>query len=509
MNLTEKYMCLFEFISYISSRSNFNDIIYLDIENNIDLSLFSADDINLTILTEKKNFDSFKNLPFKVLDINEQIPVGIVENSIVLINVVLKNIENIKKLSKTLKFYNDNARYFILSIQIDECSTSNMISPHEAFSLNNFFKELKSYGIEYTFNGYAYENSVHSDKNVIILIGGTETKIKNVQKVSCLAIISTFNEEDMIIETVEHLLKQGIDVHVMDNWSNDNTYEVLKKHYHKNNRVKISRFPDEKHDDDQYHWHDLLKEKERIAKNSNYDWIIHHDADEIRLTPWDEVKLIDGISWVDYLGYNAIDFFELVFRFTDENDNVYKDFESNLRDFEFGRRDGHFLRINCWKNNEEICLAKTGGHSCDFVHRKVFPLKFLMKHYPLRNKEHAFVKIFKDRLPRFESEKKEFGWHGHYDKHTKEKIKVWKDYDLIHYNKCSFNQRYLIERLSCVGIIRDNSSAVDECIIYKEEIKKLKKSLKKERKLVDKIQKSSSWKITKPIRKIRNLIKNW
>ena len=46
---------------------------------------------------------------------------------------------------------------------------------------------------------------------------------------------------------------------------------------------------------------------EEIAHNSNANWFIHIDSDEIRCAPWKDVKLRDAIYYVDESGFNAID----------------------------------------------------------------------------------------------------------------------------------------------------------------------------------------------------------
>ncbi|WP_054834606.1 glycosyltransferase family 2 protein [Methanobrevibacter arboriphilus] len=302
------------------------------------------------------------------------------------------------KFLKTIKTFVNSSKYLLFTVDYEYFKKNH--SNHEILDekcfLNDFYQLLAIHDLNPYSIGYTRNNNYTNEKNVFLSIFGKETAIKKVPNVSCLAIISTFNEKDIILEVVYHLLNQGVDVHVMDNWSTDDTYRILVNEYQNNKRVTISRVPLEKPKHKQYKWHDILSHKEKIAIDSDYDWIIHHDADEIRYAPWENIKLIEAISWANYLGYNAIDFSEIVFRFTDINLDIYSEFERNILDYEFGRRDGHFLRVNTWKNNKDISLAGYGGHNCEFPFKKVFPLKFLMKHYPLRNEEHAIEKIFKD-----------------------------------------------------------------------------------------------------------------
>jgi hypothetical protein len=74
------------------------------------------------------------------------------------------------------------------------------------------------------------------------------------------------------------------------------------------------------------------------------------------------------------------------------------------------------LQINCWKRLPEVRvdLATHGGHEVTFPKRSVFPIRFLLRHYPIRSQEHGERKIFRERLPRFLPEERAIGWHRQY-----------------------------------------------------------------------------------------------
>lgn len=224
------------------------------------------------------------------------------------------------------------------------------------------------------------------------------------------AIIHVYNERDMIGEVIDHLLGQGVEVHLFDNWSTDGTFEVLSQR----GDIQLFRFPEAP--SNYYDWHHQLRKTSAYAREIDAEWIIHCDADEIRLSPWRDTTLQEAISRVDELGYNAIDFTVLDFRFLKGQGLAEGDYQAQLNFFEFGRRPGHFRQIKGWKNaGGEVNLADSGGHDATFADRLVFPLKFLLKHYPLRSKAQAERKIGKDRLPRFAHERQLRGWHTHYD----------------------------------------------------------------------------------------------
>jgi hypothetical protein len=269
------------------------------------------------------------------------------------------------------------------------------------------------------------------------------------------AILATYNEEDIIGQVCKYLLDQGIYVHIIDNWSTDSTLTIVKSLDKGNEDLSYELFPRE--DQKRFVWFDMLNRKVQYAKSSDYDWYIHYDADEIRESCWD-VPLIEGINRIDQLGYNAIDHTVIDFRPIKDDFDVNQKPDEFFKHFEFGKRPGHFAQVKGWKNSPSIDydLSSTGGHAIGFNNIKIFPYKFLLKHYPLRSLEQMKRKIFKDRLPRFEDEKKERGWHTHYDKYIKKEneLKLWKADELIKYDK-GFHEQFLLERLFGINIRKD------------------------------------------------------
>jgi hypothetical protein len=45
----------------------------------------------------------------------------------------------------------------------------------------------------------------------------------------------------------------------------------------------------------------------------------------------------------------------------------------------------------------------------------VFPLRFILRHYPVRSQAHGTRKVFEERKPRFLDEERHRGWHVQYD----------------------------------------------------------------------------------------------
>jgi glycosyltransferase involved in cell wall biosynthesis len=263
-----------------------------------------------------------------------------------------------------------------------------------------------------------------------------------------------YNERDVIVSTINHLLDQGADVHIIDNWSTDGTLEIVKAMAKKSKRITYEIFPEK--NTRQFELGKMMTRVTDVAKDRpEYAWVTLNDADEIRWSPWPGVTLQEAFSFLDSVGFNAVDYTVFNFVPTREGFNEH----NNLIDFfKFGRFsgvEGHFLQIKSWKNNQEADMALSGGHQVLFTGQKVFPLKFFMGHYPLRSTEHARHKIFEDRQPRYSKKEKAKGWHVHYSSLPKSTSFVESEAGLVDVTSTDFSERFIIERLSGIGIPRD------------------------------------------------------
>lgn len=292
-----------------------------------------------------------------------------------------------------------------------------------------------------------------SPNKVPVYIGGKMTNIESYKgrnKKVC-AIVSAYQDEDIIEDVCLYLLNQELYVHVIDNWSKDSTHDILVELNKKNDKLTYERFPSSP--DKEYLWFKILKRKEEFAKEGKYDWYIHYDSDEIRESCWNNYSIARSISFIDSLGFNMVDHTVLDFRPVNDKFRKGRSLKESFNYFEFGTRPGHFLQRKAWKSIDNIDLVSSGGHVADFPNQKVFPFKFLLRHYPLRNLTQMHKKIFKDRLPRVQKEKIEFGWHVQYDnfKSKENQLHLWKPWNLNKYD-ANFYSNYLLERLTGIGI---------------------------------------------------------
>jgi glycosyltransferase involved in cell wall biosynthesis len=232
-----------------------------------------------------------------------------------------------------------------------------------------------------------------------------------------IAIIAAYNEGDIIGPVIGHLVENDVDVYLMDNDSTDDTVEQAR-HWLGRGLIEIESFPtyaDPVSGIPGFDWFATLKRKEELARVLEADWFIHHDADEIRESPWPGMTLRTAIAWVDNLGYNCIDFRVLNFPPVDDGfvrgDDPRTHFTLYEEAAEHDRR-----QLNCWKGaSGPLSLGDWGGHEVTFEGRREFPIRFLLRHYPIRSQEHGLRKVFAERKTRFLGRERELGWHHQYD----------------------------------------------------------------------------------------------
>jgi hypothetical protein len=235
-----------------------------------------------------------------------------------------------------------------------------------------------------------------------------------------VAIIAAFNEADIIATVVDDLIQQGIGVYFLDDGSTDQTIAAVEPFVGRG-VIAIERLRQPALSEagagpqvEPFHWEGILQRKTQLARDLDADWFIHHDADEFRESPWPHLTLAEAIRLVDAAGYNAIDFASFNFWPVHDDFNPGSDVRAA---YPYYAEHAPFdrVQIRCWKKAGDVDLASSGGHEAQFKGRKVFPLRFVMRHYPIRGQAHGERKIFDERRGRFRAEERARGWHVQYD----------------------------------------------------------------------------------------------
>ena len=217
--------------------------------------------------------------------------------------------------------------------------------------------------------------------------------------------------------------------------------------------MKLERFP-ATGPTQYFEWRAILERKEEVAAQCPNRWVIHQDSDELRRSPWPDISLRAGLYIADRMGFNAIDFTVCEFRPIDGAFAAGTHPESAFRFFEFGKHPGHFSQVKAWRQGEEcIALASSGGHQAEFPERRIFPYKFLLKHYQLRSPAQARQKVF-ERRSRFPPQERAMGWHYHYNHLTNNDSFVWCSSELTEFDERKTRRRFSTELIAGIGIVR-------------------------------------------------------
>jgi GT2 family glycosyltransferase len=231
--------------------------------------------------------------------------------------------------------------------------------------------------------------------------------------IKVIALISTYNEADIIASAVRALIQEGLSVYLLDDGSTDATVEAVQP-FLDHGLLEIERM-DQPASAKRYSLRRVLERKESLAGELDADWFLHTDADEFRESPWEGINLVEGIQRVDELGYNAIDFEVLEFVPTHSGFHPGDDPRAA---FPYYRPGGPWDRtqIKCWKKTSAgLDLVSSGGHDAGFAGKRVFPVRFLLRHYPFRGQEHGERKLLLERRPLYADEERATGWHLQYN----------------------------------------------------------------------------------------------
>ncbi len=466
-------MDVFSLVEFLGTR--------FDIKNIIDLGCGSAENLvslhpkfKIYGLDKKEKIDQYRSkykfgkwIEFDLENFQTiKISNDVLSNSMLICFNIFESLKNFDRFLVGLKQLMEFSPICLLTTLERELLKENNQSKYleinddfHPWSFSEFEERLQSKNFNVVFTGLHSKNKISKKTNSIAIIERNISSIdfrkKNdlisPQNFKVIAIMTAYNEEDIIIPCIKNLVGQNIGVYLIDNWSTDETYNLAKK-FEGNGLVGIEKFPTTG-PSKYYKWESLLSRVEELSHSLKADWFIHHDSDEIRKSPWKSVNLRDAIYIVDKAGFNAIDHTVINFRPTDNEYRAGSNFESHFQYFEFFDQPGAFLQIKAWKNlGIPVSLAQRGGHVINFKGRKVYPYKFLLKHYPIRSQSHGEKKVFKERKTRWYKPEVSRGWHVHYDqfKENQKFLRLPSELELF---DNEFEKKFLLKRISGIGII--------------------------------------------------------
>lgn len=225
------------------------------------------------------------------------------------------------------------------------------------------------------------------------------------------AFMSLFNEEDIIKETIEKLISNGIDIYIIDNGCTDKTIQIAENYLGKG-VITIKEFVTIENGKKVFRLSEILEQFEIASKALDYDWFLISDADEIKYSPWAKLSLTEGINKVDLMGYNLINFKLFDFHLL-EGFQKTGAYEICMEHYSEPHK-ASYIQMKCWKKTEYVDIKSYGGHIISVPNPKLFPVRFINKHYPIRSIEHGVKKLKKERFDRYSPTELKQGWHRHY-----------------------------------------------------------------------------------------------
>jgi hypothetical protein len=381
--------------------------------------------------------------------------------------VILCNLDHFvsPSLLETLKLWLNHAPVCILTATDRDLAEGSNGSPaittgQNRWNLTELADLLCAKGFNLEFIGWTASDNVNYEKKTIMAVVtnnavGRQTKPNAPSDFRVVAFMAAYNEEDIIVQSIKKWTDQGISVHVLENWSTDATYD-LAKDLEGRLPVTVERFPKDG-PSSYFDWEGMLKRMEELSRDIEADWFVRRGADEVLASPWPEVSYRDALCLVDQAGFNCVDHTIVEFHPVDNGFEMGMDHESYFRHFDF-RNLSHANQRKAWKNcGQPISTTASAGHDVQFDGRRIYPFKFLLKHYSFRSQKHGEKKVFRERKARWKPEERAKGWHIHYDSMQKGHRFVQLPTEKAVFEEDSFNKTYLVERLSGIGTERDRS----------------------------------------------------
>ena len=230
-----------------------------------------------------------------------------------------------------------------------------------------------------------------------------------------VGMIPVYNESDIIRQVVRHLISQGVQLVIIDNGSNDRSYEICSKFVGKG-VLRLERLWTERRE-----WRMMLRELYKLALDHSPEWVLVNAADEFLESPYRGLTLL-GIKIEASKGHNLIQFDNFEFSPTEKDCNSRaRDVRKRIRYYSWNDDD----QFRCWKVYPNMSIDEFGSHQQSFPHRsrsESFPNKFVLRHYKIRSYEHGLRKVFNERLPAsYSPNKLQLGWSVHYNNFTRDK----------------------------------------------------------------------------------------
>ena len=217
-------------------------------------------------------------------------------------------------------------------------------------------------------------------------------------RITC--VVCARNELAHLRILIPHLMRQNIEIVVIDNDSTDGTLDWIRS-ADEAGRIEFRHLPWE----GAFDLTAQLAVKGAVVASLHSDWVIHQDADEILQGPtsWDGLRRC--VEEADQAGFNVLNFDELVMLPLDPD--LEDPYSNNRLFYFFEPRPLRLMRA--WRRTAGLNNEHAGGHVLTGGNIYVSPVRPLLKHFIVRSQAHARQKYLARIFAVRDLEK---GWHG-------------------------------------------------------------------------------------------------
>jgi hypothetical protein len=287
-----------------------------------------------------------------------------------------------------------------------------------------------------------------------------------------VALISAYNEGDIISQVIQHLVENGVESYLIDHHSSDDTVARASTWLGRG-LLRIEEFPEESGFPAEFtnilNWRAILKRKQQLAQELGADWYIHNDADEMRESPFPGLTLKEALRWVCERGYNCVDSELYNFWPTDDTWEPGKtDPKTHFQYFEPAAEYDRLQRKSWRAQPQEVDLVASAGHDVSFPGRRVFPIPFLLRHYRIRSQAHGLRKVFDERINRFDAKERAERWHVQYDGMDREQSFIRSKTSLLRFDLAAEQLRLLTAENEMARTLRARVKALEDILPPKD-----------------------------------------
>ena len=187
-----------------------------------------------------------------------------------------------------------------------------------------------------------------------------------------VAVITTTNDEDVVSPAIERLVEDGVEVHLIDHGSSDDTIDEASRWFGRG-LIGMESHPIAPGGGiGEIVPEALLGRSQEIWRTAGADWCMHRSVAEISYGPWPAQSLLEAIKYADWLGYTAIQSRVLTFRPIDDS---------------FRKGSDPATHFSFWEDEQPDMLCWQRGVPPD--QHIVFPVRFVTCRYPIRNLRQA------------------------------------------------------------------------------------------------------------------------